>query len=315
MLKNLLELVIGTRTHEDDEDDAREVEDARESRRALGVQSTDSSSSGEHSTDEESSGGSTTSTTETDSESGDTHLLAPLTRYETRWRASNYLSNVPSRLYKLVCGQMARCAALFERHVAPLTPHYLLDTASVTAMPQRLQCYDIYIELAQRGMPIQGLGDTFLVPRALHYIYSYLVDHALRRREEPDAVRRRRHQYLKQKRRRMHFCQQHHAQGSDRYCPVEWVLYTRQSGQFAQFVQRIMDNNLCIDYNLEPHCVPQELSTLPSKHHQWALNKEGLAVFVWLSLHLRIYLMIILIIMAIWQAMRQLSEPCLTGLN
>lgn len=273
MLRTLFDMFSGTRTRADDEEDAREVEEARESRRALGIASSDDSLSDEGRNSKSYSGGgtddessseastttTTTTTTETDSESG-SDLRAPLTRYEARWRASAYLDSVPSRLYKQECGQMARCAALFERHLSPLTPHYLLDPATVNTLPRQLHCYDIYIELAQRGQPVQGLQDTFLVPRALHYIYSYLVDRALRRRDESEAVRRRRHLWLKQKRRRMHFCRQHPLEpGFDaRRCPVEWVLYTRQSGQFVQFVQRVMDNNLVIDYNMQPHCVAQE---------------------------------------------------------
>ena len=155
-----------------------------------------------------------------------------LRRHETRWKRYKYLDCVPRSLYKQEREAMARHAARFEAHLSRQTPHYALDEATRRELPGQMECVALHIEEHQRACLVKEAGETYLVRRSHHYIYSFLIDLALRPPNEPKAVRQQRRAHLKQKTRRIHFCRTEHA-NNDRCCPLEWVLYTRRSGDLG----------------------------------------------------------------------------------
>ena len=253
----------------DEERDREEIETIQKERQLIGIEDSSDDNVEEDETSSDSDSSTTSETPEVSSEvDSDMEMRSPeqtrLKRQEGRWERHRYMKIVPRTLYKRERETMARHASLLETHLRCQTPHYALDEATRRDLPSKLECCALYIDESQRAIPVVEAPGTFLVRRSHHYIYSFLVDLALRPHNESPGTRKQRRAHLKQKMRRMRFCNTPHPipeQKHERYCPLEWVVYTRRSGDLVRYCQRLMDNNAYIDYNMQPGYVPiEELS-------------------------------------------------------
>lgn len=240
---------------ESEEDDKHHTM-LKESRRLIHGSSSDDASEGSASTitaDSISSSSSTEgdeATSELDDDSE--HMESPeekrLAYGEKQWDHQNYLGIVPSRVYRDERRCMVDCYQVMRREFSRQTPHYLLPLDSINLMEGRFRCHAIYIQGGDYKRGQRVTHDTFLVSRVHHYLYSYLVDFALRRHGESDEVRKARRHHLRKKMHTMHFCHQHQNQHMVKRCPKEFVLYTKKSSEFFRLCQGRMDSNPYMDY-------------------------------------------------------------------
>jgi hypothetical protein len=147
-------------------------------------------------------------------------------------------------------------AAFKREHLHGL--EYLMPSSAKTKMLDAVVTFPrIHIDAQLRvSRPLDGVQDVFLVQRLADYVYSYIIDIALMgtRRDPrfPPTMLDQRQRYRSHRMATHLSCAVKHQEPEEeaRLCPLEWVLYTKQSSDFYTACRRLVAANGSVNYDL-----------------------------------------------------------------